>query len=94
MAADSSTLYARLSPIQFTDYTPSRVTRPSSNSYLQAHDTLEDLVRVENELSHSTILACNERSLKGRYVDIEFAVSYPGGSRSKVGELLRIGSEQ
>lgn len=94
MAADSSTLYARLSPIQFTDYTPSRVTRPSSNSYLQAHDTLEDLVRVENELSHSTMLACNQRSLKGRYVDIEFAVSYPGGSRSKVGELLRIGSEQ
>ena len=94
MAADSSTLYSRLSPIQFTDFTPSRVTRPSSNSYLQAHDTLEDLLHIENELSHSTKLACKERSLKGRYVDIEFAVSYPGGSHSRVGQLLRIGSEQ
>ena len=94
MAADSSTLYARLTPIQFTDFTPSRITRPSSNSYLQAHDTVEDLLHVENEFSSSAKLACNERSLKGRYVDIEFAVSYPGGSRSRVERLLRIGSEQ
>ena len=94
MAADSSTLYAQLTPIQFTDFTPSRITRPSSNSYLQAHDTVEDLLHAENEFSRSAKLACNERALKGRYVDIEFAVSYPGGSRSRVEQLLRIGSEQ
>jgi len=100
MAADPSTLYARLSPIRFTDFTPSRVTRTSSNTYLQEHGPLEDLLRsgrecdLERERSHSAMVVCDERPLKGRYVDIDFVVSYPGGNRSRVDRLQKLGSEQ
>ena len=102
MAADPSTLYARLSPIRFTDFTPSRVTRTSSNTYLQEHGPLEDLLRsgreceVERERSHSAMVACNERPLKGRYVDLDFAVSYPSprGNRCRMNQLQKFGSEQ
>ena len=83
--ADSSTLYSSLSPMHFSDFTPSRVTRPSSNPFLQEHDpvsNLYDLVR-NRDRSHSAMVCGNNVPLKGRYVDVEFAASFPPvGSRS------------
>lgn len=83
MAADTSTLYAKISTIQFSDFTPSRITRPSSNHLLQEHDPVADLcsasvARGNRERSHSAMV-CSNIPLKGRYVDVEITQSFPGG---------------
>ena len=79
--------YARLSQIQFSDYTPSRITRPSSNHFLQEHCTIDELydtVHVRRPLQLYNVLAQakeSERQLKGNYIQVEFADSYPGSDR-------------
>ena len=80
-----SVQYAQLSPIHITDFTPSRVTRPSSNHFLQEHcaiDELYDKVRRTQSPSqlycYLTQAAEGERKLKGKYVQVEFAKTYPG----------------
>ena len=93
--ADFPTLYTRVSPIQFSDFTPSRVTRPSSNPFLQEHDPISDLYYTvrSKERSHSDMV-CSNIPLKGRYVDVEFAGSYPPvNSRSQRVEQVEIYEE-
>ena len=78
-------LYVELSPIHFSDFTPSRVTRPSSNRYLQEHSTLDQLyetVRTHRSPAQESYFLVHvteaERRLQGRYVQVEFAQTYPG----------------
>ena len=97
--ASARTLYSRISPIQFSDYTPSRITRPSSNRFLQDHDPLEDLccsarAAVRNkDHSYSADLISSNVPLHGKYVDITFAGSYPAAGHRpwQLQEDLRVG---
>ena len=77
--------YARISQIQYSDYTPSRLTRPSSNHFLQEHCTIDEIYdTIRRPLQLYNILAQaeeSERKLKGNYIQVEFADSYPGYDR-------------
>ncbi len=98
-SGSSATLYSQPISIQrFSDYTPSRVTRASSNAYLQEHDPLSALYgairtdgdaakpRTRSDLVCSASVATNRAvALKGRYVEVGFADSYP--SQPRVGAV-------
>lgn len=74
-AADTSTLYCTLSPISFSDFTPSRTTRVSSNPVLQEHSVVETLCKkrkasTSSQVATNTIAVTKPR--RGRYVEVEF----------------------
>lgn len=83
--------YSQISQINnYCDFTPARITRQSDNPLLQEHCSIDvglyDTVRrgravsqLQCFLSHA---AEGERKLKGRYIDVEFAGSYPGCATS------------
>ena len=72
MAADTSTLYCTLSPISFSDFTPSRTTRVSSNPILQEHSVVESLCKIRKASSSSLASANAIKPRRGRYVQVEF----------------------
>ena len=75
MAADTSTLYCSLSPITFSDFTPSRMTRVSSNPVLQEHSVVESLCKKRKASTSSLTTTCSTNVMKprrGRYVQVEF----------------------
>ena len=89
--------YTRLSSIHFSDFTPSRITRPSSNHFLQEHCAIDELYDTVRHSDSPSQLHCflaqaveAERKLKGKYIQVEFAKSYPGSAglacSYKVGE--------
>lgn len=91
-AGSSATLYCKLSAVQVSDFTPSRVTRPSSNTLLQEHDSLSALYCAgakPRSRSDLTCVASASRAvaLKGRYVDLDFVNSYSAGTERQ----LRLG---
>lgn len=75
MAADSGTLYAQLSSLSFSDFTPSRVTRISSNPYLQQHDPLLNRCGIiQNQRTPpSRVQLQLTKALKGKYIEVDFS---------------------
>ena len=73
----STVRYTELSPISFTDFTPSRATRESSNPVLQEHDPLEGIYATvcNREQRLLSFVSCISTPLKGRYVELEFSTS-------------------
>ena len=76
MAADTSTLYCTLSPISFSDFTPSRMTRVSSNPVLQEHSVVETLCNKRKVSASSPVATTTTNAVtkprRGRYVQVEF----------------------
>ena len=84
--------YTQVNQIYLTDFTPSRVTRPSNNPHLQEHNTLDELydtVRVRattqrwSAAQQSYFLAHareDARKLRGRYIEVDFSQSFPGST--------------
>ena len=76
--------YAQLSPIHVSDFTPSRVTRRSSNHFLQEHNAIDELystVRSPSQLSCVLVQAVEgERKLRGEYIEVDFTNGYPSCS--------------
>ena len=81
--------YARICPLNFCDFTPARVTRRSDNPLLQEHcaidqPTLYETLRKKHNSSQQqlqsllTRAAEGQRKLRGKYVELRFADSYPG----------------
>ena len=81
--------YARICPLQFCDFTPARVTRRSENPLLQEHCAIDmpalyETVRKRHNSSLQIFSVLNraaeegERKLRGKYVELQFADSYPG----------------
>lgn len=68
MAGDTATLYTELSPISFTDIVPSRVTRISTNEYLQEHNLIFSSRFNPRPVSHNKRVA-----LKGNYIRVDFS---------------------
>lgn len=94
--------YARIQcPLNVYDFTPARVTRRSDNPLLQDHCildqlTLYDTVRrptsAPQPLMYSVFLshaAESQRHLRGKYVELQFADSYPGCELTPAGLPLR-----
>ena len=89
---DHRVQYTQVNQIYFTDFTPSRVTRPSNNQYLQEHSTLDELyhtVRVRatthrwSPAQQSYFFAHageDARKLRGRYIEVDFSQSFPGST--------------
>ena len=82
--------YSRISPILFSDFTPARITRQSSNPYLQEHcaidkDVLYQTVRRPSTQLYRCLTQASqaEHKLKGKYIEVEFAESYPSSARSR-----------
>ena len=75
MATNSGTLYAQLSSLSFSDFTPSRVTRISSNPYLQQHDPLLNRCRIiQNQRTPpSRVQLQSPIALKGKYIQVDFS---------------------
>ena len=75
MAADSGTLYAQLSSLSFSDFTPSRVTRISSNPYLQQHDPLLNRcgIILNQRTPPSRVRLQSATPLKGKYIEVDFS---------------------
>ena len=72
-----------LNRILFTDFTPSRKTRTSTNPILQEHFPTDEAyytVRRPASLLYQYLEQASnaERKLRGKYVQVEFADSYPG----------------
>ena len=82
MHCEDSVQYTQISSIHVSDYTPSRITRPSSNHLLQEHCSIDELyvtVRPSPQLYHFLTQAMEaERKLKGKYIQVVFAETYPG----------------
>lgn len=80
----SNVQYAKISPIHVSDFTPSRITRPSSNHFLQEHCSIDELyvtVRPPSQLYRFLTQAVEvERKLKGKYIQVEFSETYPSCS--------------
>lgn len=72
MAGDTSTLYAKLSSLSFSDFTPSRITRTSSNQFLQEHDPIHNSIAHLRE-RRSRPLVTSAAPLRGRYIYIDFS---------------------
>ena len=81
--------YSRICPINFYDFTPARVTRKSENPFLQEHCTIDlpalyETLRKKPGSSQQQLqsllarAAEGERKLRGKYIELQFADSYPG----------------
>ena len=68
--ADNGTLYAKLSSLSFTDFTPSRVTRVSSNPYLQEHFWSSN---VHRNSPGERLIASRCVHSKGKYISVDFS---------------------
>lgn len=82
MAASSSTIYTKLSSITFSDFTPSRVTRISSNPFLQEHDPIYSSIarRYPRPVSCGKFVPCS-----GKYISVDFTDYRPRSKNSKEG---------
>ena len=65
--ADTGTLYSQISQISFSEFTPSRVTRESTNPYLQEHHYPASLQWKRERPAR----ACHQ-PLRGRYIQLQF----------------------
>lgn len=82
MHCEDSVQYTQISSIHVSDFTPSRITRPSSNHFLQEHCSIDELyhtLRPSPQLYRFLTQAREaERKLKGKYIQVVFAETYPG----------------
>ena len=73
MMSNANTLYSQLSPISFSDFTPSRVTRVSSNPHLQQHSLFssDNLLQVRKTEGRSDNHC--QFPLQGKYIQLDFS---------------------
>ena len=82
--------YSQISGISYCDFTPARITRRSENPLLQEHSSLDALLydtvrrgRASSQLQLFLSQAAEgERMLRGKYIEVDFAESYPGCAKS------------
>lgn len=71
-AGDCATIYTKLRSITFSDFTPSRVTRTSSNPYLQEHDPIYSTVAVRR-FPHPVLHEQYSAPCIGTYITLDFS---------------------
>ena len=93
MAGDTSTLYSELSPVSFSEFTPSRVTRISSNHFLQEHDPVHNSIAQQRHRRSRPVTSAT--SLKGTYVHVDFSRrDSPASSKSSAEGILETVPEE
>ena len=93
MAGNTATLYSEVSALSYSDFIPSRVTRISSNQFLQEHDRIHNNSIAKQRHRRSRPLT-SAASLKGTYVHVDFSRrDSPARSRSAEGNLETVPEE-